>query len=64
MGFVLKKVKQKKITDEILLNELESLYCLLKIAPDRNKVKQMIKERETILKKHNIDFSNIKGEKE
>ena len=47
----LEKVKKKRRTTELLEQELESLYILLKIAPDRKKVEKMIKERESILKR-------------
>ena len=48
---ILEKVKKKRRTTELLQQELESLYILLKIAPDRKKVEIMIKEREQILKR-------------
>jgi len=44
-------IKKKRQTVELLEAELESLYMLLKIAPDRQRVERMIKERETILKR-------------
>lgn len=47
----LEKAKKKRRTTELLEQELESLYILLKIAPDREKVEKMIKERESILKR-------------
>ncbi len=47
----LEKAKKKRRTTELLEQELESLYILLKIAPDRKKVEKMIKERESILKR-------------
>lgn len=47
----LEKAKKQRRTTELLQNELESLYILLKIAPDRKKVEKMIKEREQILKR-------------
>lgn len=47
----LEKAKKKRRTTELLEQELESLYILLKIAPDRQKVEKMIKERESILKR-------------
>lgn len=54
----LEKAKKQRRTTELLLDELESLYILLKIAPDRKKVENMIKERETILKRRNIKLPN------
>lgn len=48
---IFEKAKKKRRTTELLEQELESLYILLKIAPDREKIKKMIKERESILKK-------------
>ena len=48
---ILEKAKKQRRTTELLEAELESLYMLLKIAPDRNKVEKMIKEREQILKR-------------
>ena len=47
----LEKAKKKRRTTELLEQELESLYILLKIAPDRKKDEKMIKERESILKR-------------
>lgn len=48
---ILEKAKKQRRTTELLEAELESLYILLKIAPDRKKVEKMIKEREQILKR-------------
>ena len=48
---ILEKAKKQRRTTELLEAELESLYMLLKIAPDRKKVEKMIKEREQILKR-------------
>lgn len=60
----LEKVKKKRRTTELLEQELESLYILLKIAPDRKKVEKMIKERESILKRRDKMRKNYNKEEE
>ena len=60
----LEKVKKKRRTTELLEQELESLYILLKIAPDRKKVEKMIKERESILKRLDKMRKNYNKEEE
>lgn len=60
MSFVLNKPKKQRRTTELLLNELESLYILLKIAPDRDQVVRMIKEREKILIKRGVQIKEFK----
>lgn len=59
---LLEKVKKQRRTTELLLDELESLYILLKIAPDRKQVEKMIKEREQILKRRGKVLENYKKE--
>lgn len=59
---ILEKAKKQRRTTELLQQELESLYILLKIAPDRKKVEKMIKEREQILKRREKMRSNYNKE--
>lgn len=59
---ILEKAKKQRRTTELLQQELESLYILLKIAPDRKKVEAMIKEREQILKRRSKMKQNYNKE--
>lgn len=59
---LLEKAKKQRRTTELLQNELESLYILLKIAPDRKQVEKMIKEREQILKRREKMRENYQKE--
>lgn len=60
MSCILEKAKKQRKTTELIQNELESLYILLKIAPNKEKVLNMINERENILKKRGINFNSLK----
>lgn len=62
MPTFLEKAKKQRRTTELLQNELESLYILLKIAPDRKQVEKMIKEREQILKRRQKMRENYQKE--
>ena len=64
MNSVLQKVKKKRRTVELLEEELQSLYILLKIAPNRKQVEKMIKEREQILKRRKKNKQNNKEDKD
>lgn len=44
-------MKKARLTTEKLKNQLESLYILLKIAPDYKQIEKMIKEKEKELQK-------------